>query len=95
MELSISGINALANYTHLNPSKYGSVAVWDRYFKKYINEYNKIEGQYAIEIWRCPTSNPFNQEKYVDKLSLYLSLRDNPDPRVEKELEFMIEELKW
>ena len=95
MDLSISGINALANYTHLNPSKYGSVAVWDRDFEKYINEYNEIEGQYTIEIWRYPTSNPYNQGKYVDKLSLYLSLKDNPDPRVEKELEIMIEELKW
>jgi len=33
--------------------------------------------------------------KVVDKLSLYLSMKDDPDPRIEKELEIMIEEMKW
>jgi hypothetical protein len=31
----------------------------------------------------------------VDKLSLYLSMKDEPDARIEKELEIMIEEMKW
>lgn len=94
-DLAVSGMNALSHYSHLNPSQYGSFAVWDRDFDKYITEYNEIEGLYTVEIWRYPVSIPHNKEKYVDKLSLYLSLKDSPDPRVEKELEIMLEELKW
>ena len=33
------------------------------------------------------------QHEYVDRLSLYLSLRDDNDPRVEKELENIINEI--
>ena len=33
------------------------------------------------------------QQGYVDRLSLYLSLREGKDPRVEKELENIIREI--
>ena len=39
---------------------------------------------------------PFlSNHNVVDKLSLYLSMKDEPDARIEKELEIMIEEMKW
>ena len=94
--LATSGVNALSYYSCLNPEQYGSVAVWDRDFDRYIKKYNEIEGLYTIEVWKYPVSIPYKKGGYVDKLSLYLSLKNNPDPRIEKELEIILEELeKW
>ncbi len=93
---SVSGINALSHYSHLNPEPYGSVAIWDRLFADSSIPYNEIEGNYKIEIWKYPTSMPGQPDgKIVDKLSLYLSMKDDPDARVEKELEILIENMPW
>jgi hypothetical protein len=59
-------------------------------------KFNEVEGLYKIEVWKYPTTMPFLSNKnVVDKLSLYLSMKDEPDARIEKELEIMIEEMKW
>jgi hypothetical protein len=95
-EFSISGVNALSQYSHLNPEQYGTWAIWERHFSMEGVQYNEIEGAYKIEVWNYPTFMPFHPEnKIVDKLSLYLSMKDDPDSRIEKELEIMIEEMKW
>ncbi len=95
-EFCVSGINALSHYSHLNPEQYGTWAIWERCFGKEGGQYNEIEGAYKIEVWNYPTSMPFHPDnKIVDKLSLYLSMKDEPDSRIEKELEIMIEEMKW
>lgn len=52
---------------------------------------NPTEGNCCIEIWQYP-SIPIN-EHFVDMLSLAISLQDDHDPRVEKEVELMIEKL--
>lgn len=92
---SISGVNALAHYSHLNPEERKTVAIWEKIFKPIDEHYNKIEGLYKKEIWKYPTSMPGQNNKFVNKLSLYLTMKDKPDPRIEKELEIMIEKMKW
>ncbi|BBE16139.1 hypothetical protein AQPE_0276 [Aquipluma nitroreducens] len=93
---SISGVNALSQYTHLNPEQYGTWAIWEKYFSTEGGQYNGIEGIYKIEVWNYPTFMPSHPDnKIVDKLSLFLSMKDDPDSRIEKELEIMIEEMKW
>lgn len=95
-EFSISGVNALSQYSHLNPEQYGTWAIWEKCFANKGGQYNVIEGAYKIEVWNYPTFMPFHPDsKIVDKLSLYLSMKDDPDSRIEKELEIMIEEMKW
>lgn len=95
-EFSISGVNALSQYSHLNPEQYGTWAIWEKYFANEGGKYNEIEGAYKIEVWNYPTFMPFHPDsKIVDKLSLYLSMKDDPDSRIEKELEIMIEEMKF
>jgi hypothetical protein len=95
-DFSTSGINALSHYSHLNLEEYGSVAIWDRLFVESSVQYNEVEGNYKIEIWKYPTFMPDQPDgKIVDKLSLYLSMKDNPDARVEKELEILIENMQW
>jgi hypothetical protein len=93
---SISGVNALSHYSHLNPDQYETVAVWDKFFNQENGKYNEIEGSYKIEVWKHPTTIPYQEKSgIVDKLSLYLSMKDESDPRIEKELGIMIEEMKW
>lgn len=92
---SISGVNALAHYSHLNPEERKTVAIWEKIFKPIDEHYNKIEGLYKKEIWKYPTSMPGQNNKFVNKLSLYLTMKDEADPRIEKELELMIEKMKW
>jgi len=93
---SISGINALSHYSRLNPEPNDTVAIWDRKFSESSESYNEIEGLFKIEIWKYPTVMPNQPDsKFVDKLSLYLSMKDDPDARVEKELEKLIINIIW
>ena len=92
----ISGVNALSQYSHLNPEQYDTRAIWDKLFNPSEIKFNDVEGSCKIEIWKYPTSIPFlSGNNVVDKLSLYLSMKDEPDARIEKELEIMLEEMKW
>lgn len=93
---SVSGVNALSHYSHLNSEQYETRAIWDKLFNPSGVQFNEVEGSCKIEIWKYPTTMPFlSSNNVVDKLSLYLSMKDEPDARIEKELEIMIEEMKW
>ena len=48
-----------------------------------------------IETWRYDPSVLSPEKERVDHLSLYLSLRDEPDERIQGALEEMIEEFPW
>ena len=80
----IGGINALAHYSHLNPEEMQTL-VLDR---NLVPEDNGLEdGRYRIEVWKYP---PIGGGPWVDRLSLALSLQENKDERVQKEIEIMI-----
>lgn len=96
----LSGINALSYYSNLNPEEHASYALSEAEFKmkKADNSLiglNKQEGDVRLEVWKYqPVGlNKPDMLKVVDKLSLYILLKDDPDPRVEKELEMIIDEL--
>ncbi|MDP3312321.1 helix-turn-helix domain-containing protein [Lutibacter sp.] len=96
--------SALPEYTSLNPSKqnYFAIEKSSFYFLQKNNgliNANNREGKYAIEVWKY---NPItladempNHQSVVDPLSLYLSLKDNHDERVEMALEQIIEKQVW
>ena len=49
-----------------------------------------------IEIWRYPVVSLLGSDnEWVDRLSLAISLREDDDPRVEGELERLINETEW
>lgn len=85
----IGGISALSHYTMLAPEKNPTRV----FFKTFEKEFLPYEEDQRIEIWKYPPI--ITENGYVDKLSLYLSLRHDKDPRVEKELEIMINEMPW
>ena len=49
----------------------------------------------TVEIWRYDPLIFSEDGRRVDSLSLWLSLRDETDPRVRKEMDSMMEALKW
>jgi len=49
-----------------------------------------------IETWKYPPITPAKFDSdWVDRLSLALTLQDDPDPRVEKEVERLINDTPW
>lgn len=93
----ISGLTALSHYSHLNPERRQTVAIYDKDYGKIFKDIPNIyedEGNTRIEGWIYPPEM-FPSSGYVDRLSLYLSLQAIPDARVEKELEIIIEKMPW
>lgn len=85
-----AGISALAEYSFLAEDSQKTVAVYDMDFKDIQFEgMNDFDGPIEIEVWKYPHV-AFSCD-IVDKLSLYLSLDANQDPRVEKENNNMLE----
>ena len=85
----IGGLSALSHYTMLVPEN-----ILTRVFTKFENKLTStFEDTQRIEIWKYPPI--IKEEGYVDKLSLFLSLKEDKDPRVEKELEIMINQMPW
>ena len=90
-----AGISALSHFSALNPEEMQTIAIpatqWRAQQKDGFIGANPYEGKYCVEIWKyepIPTDS-----QYVDKLSLALSLQNDHDPRVEKEIKLMIEQI--
>lgn len=90
----ISGVNALASYTMLNVESRQSWAVTRKELKTLAIVTDKQFGENEIQVWKY---NPkiLSTEGVVDKLSLYLSLKDNEDERIQIELERLISEISF
>lgn len=96
--------SALPEYTDLNPSRQQYYAIEKTVFyglqkDNALANPNENEGRYALEIWKY---NPMtlvgelpNNLTAVDPLSLYLSLKDSKDERLEMALEQIIEKYIW
>lgn len=99
-----SNFSALPEYSDLNPTR----QVYIAYDKNTFNQLKKnnvfkylmpADGKYAIEVWRYDPAilAKLVSEKtmVVDPLSLYLSMRDFQDERVEMALEQIKEKYLW
>ena len=97
----VCGINALAHYTSLNPDSERWVMMTAKEYRE-ANTYasmvnpNEFDGNIIVEIWKYPSvCSKDNSGEFVDKLSLALSLKGDEDPRVEEEVEQMINRMQW
>ncbi len=89
-----SGVNALSAYTMINEEPYRCCAV-DKNDMRHIGvEYDKRFGENKIEVWKYPPGI-LSSTGVVDKLSLYLSLKDDRDERIQIELQRLIDEMRW
>lgn len=88
----IGGIEALSHYSMLagedTPTRVFTIDA-SKWLKNRLSEFEDVQ---RIEIWKYP---PIAENGFVDRLSLYLTLKEDTDPRVQKELEIMIKEMPW
>lgn len=90
-----SGISALSHYSMLAPDDIPTIAITSGQFaelRRLDYPFHSFEDAMKIEIWKYP---PLERAGFVDKLSLYLILKDDIDPRVQKELDTMISKMQW
>lgn len=94
-------INALAHYSRLNPDSDRMLMLSSKELRQLIAEkrligVNELDGNIMLEAWKYPPVSPMDSvPEWVDRLSVVLSLKDDPDPRVEGEVERIINEMEW
>ncbi|MDR3181164.1 MAG: hypothetical protein LBT61_04465 [Prevotellaceae bacterium] len=89
-----SNINALAHYSMLNDEPKRYYAINKKNVKNLTIETNKYAGDNTIEIWRY-NPNQLSNKGFIDRLSLFLLLKNDSDERVQTELEQMINKMQW
>ena len=95
-----AGLTALADYTMLaepaNPVIALSGEDWKSLQQRQrVNEFPSPEpGALELEVWSYAPSL-FAKDEVVDRLSLYLSLKESQDERIESALEEMMKGLPW
>lgn len=99
-----SNESALAEYSNMNPSRQKFYAIervkfYDLLKNGQLTNPNESEGEFCLEVWKY---NPLilagellNDDPVVDPLSLYLSLKESYDERVEMALQQIIEKYIW
>ena len=95
------GINALAHYTRLNPDPERTIMMSVKQLRNFKSSEalvrpNEFDGNIIIEAWKYPPVTATGvKAEWVDKLSLAISQREDEDPRVEGEVERLINETEW
>lgn len=97
-----SGLNALAQYSDLAENVNERVVALSASAYRAAREENRFEelpfdekGTVTVEQWRYPPAPLSPDGKTVDRLSLWLSLRENADPRAQSALNSMLEDVPW
>lgn len=94
-----AGLSALSQYSMIAPPKNKVYAIykeeWYKLAKKdsvnKLIEPSQTESNIKLQVWRYPPDMNKNNN-YVDKFSLYMSLKDEKDERVEQALEDILED---
>jgi hypothetical protein len=95
-----AGITALSRYTMINEDPVPVLAIHDRAFSRLLSEGSFSVSPYRdedcvqVELWRYDPAL-LAENKKVDRLSLYLSLRGHPDERIEGALHELLEGIPW
>jgi len=91
-----AGLNALAKYSMIAAPRNKTLAVSKEDWLKLKNKVEVLEniGEYKLQIWAYSPAL-YATNGTVDELSLYLSLMDVEDERVEQSLKKMMENYKW
>ena len=98
-----SNISALAEYTDLAPGRQQYYAIGKNLFYSIekasnLKDLHEREGRFCIEVWKYDPetlTQSQSEENCVDPLSLYLSLRDNRNERIEMALDQILKENIW
>lgn len=97
----VCGVNALAHYTWLNPDPEKMIMLTNKEYRTLKNSGilenpNAYDGSIIIEVWKYPAIVSASENvQWVDRLSLAITLAKDNDPRIEKEVERMINDIEW
>lgn len=92
--------NGLSIYTDINPGSQLYYAVEkEEYYKLQRNNVlvnsNPSEGKYALEVWKYRPFTVNEKPDVVDPLSLFLSMRNRADERIEIALDQLLKDWVW
>jgi hypothetical protein len=96
----LAGMSALSRRTAITDDRLPTYAVTHSAFQGYLKQGVCIgcrdaeQATAQIEVWSYPPAR-LSHSELVDPLSLYLSLRDSQDERIQQQLEHLIAEVKW
>ena len=99
-DIKLAGTSALAEKSLLQPDKLPTFAVWKNRLKSFVKKKSLIEieneevADFIVEEWYYDPES-ISEKDTVDPLSLYLSLRRNPDERIQIAIEEMLEKVTW
>lgn len=93
-DANVAGVNALAQYTMINNEPSETYAISKDEFKQLFISTDKEFGTNRIEIWKYNPKH-LSTNGIVDKISLFLTLKDGDDERIQIELESMINDITW
>ena len=93
-----AGLTALAHYSDLADSRQRTLATW-RMVRPAPNVAEPVpyrdNGTVLIQRWWYPPALLAEDERSVDRLSLFLSLRESADERIQSALAQLMEGVKW
>ncbi len=94
-----TNINALAHFTLLNDEPKSYFAIWGKSFRDLhkqdrIKMFSQYDGEFAVELWGYDPVI-LSDKGFVDPLSLYLIYRNDPDERVNYEINQLIKGIQW
>jgi len=91
-----AGLSALSSYSMLSNPVVPVIALWEDVVSAYKLPELPFEekGVHIVEVWKYDPGL-LSDGKAVDRLSLYLSLRNNRDERVESSLDKILEDIQW
>ena len=95
-----AGYTALAHWSMINAPENRTVAVSYNDWKDLVGE-DRVSvipahdrGAVEVEVWKYPP-NRFSHDGCADKISVYLSLKDSHDERVQSALDDLLRSFKW
>ncbi len=90
----VSGMDAMSEYTMINAEETPCYAVGKDYLTGHSLVTDRTYGNTKLEIWKY-SPRLLSAGPAVDKLSLYLSLKDSDDERIQIELDKLTEDIEW
>jgi hypothetical protein len=96
----VAGMTALERYTEIADDPIPTFALWQHEYRRgrergdIVECESADEADAAVESWAYDPARLVDGD-CVDRLSLYLALRDMTDERVQKELKRLLGEVKW
>lgn len=90
----MAGETAMGHYTMLAEPVTPVIAIDKTIAKKNVALINKQYGDIKVEVWKYSPAL-LSDDGWVDRLSLYLCMKDSEDERIQLECDTLIKEMKW